>query len=77
MRRMIGEESRSPLVEKSSGLIKVTEHLFTHSVNQSLGLDLNLLDLDYSLGGWTLLSLFLSRYGDQEQISNFLAADVK
>lgn len=65
MRRMIGEESSKGLLEKNAGLIKVTEHLFTHSITQTLGLDSGLSDLDSSLGGWTFLSLFLSRYGDQ------------
>lgn len=64
MRRMIGEESDKSLLEKNSGQIKITEHLIAHSISQSLGLDLGLSDLELSLGGWTLLSLFLSRYGD-------------
>lgn len=45
--------------------------------SQSLGLNLGLNDLGTTLGGWTLLSLFLSKYGDSEQIQNYLEADVK
>jgi len=45
--------------------------------SQSLGLELGLNDIGTTLGGWTLLSLFLSKYGDSQQIQAYLDADVK
>lgn len=38
--------------------------MFAHAMNDDLGLDLGLPDLGTTLGGWTLFSLFLSKYGD-------------
>ena len=77
MRRMIGEESSNTLQEKSNGQIKILEHILVHSTDDDLGLNLGLDDLGTTLGGWTSFSLFLSRYGDYEQMNNYLAADVK
>jgi hypothetical protein len=65
MRRMIGELSEKPLIEnRSTGQIKISSHLLAHSCSQDLGVELGLRDLGTSLGGWTQLSLFLSKYGD-------------
>ena len=51
--------------------------MLVHHLSQNLGLDLGLEDLGSTLGGWTLLSLFLSRYGNDEQVQGYLSADVK
>jgi hypothetical protein len=48
-----------------------------HDANQNLGLDLGIDKLGATLGGWTLFSLFLSKYGDQEQIAEYLETDVR
>ena len=74
---MIGQTSSQGIKDKAGGQIKWQNHLLSHEIENSLGLELGLTDLGCNVGGWTLLSLFLSKYGNQEQIAGYLVEDVK
>ena len=64
MRRMIGEECRAPLKQKNTGLFKIDCELVGHEISKSLGVSLNLQSNENVVGGWTMLSLFLGKFGN-------------
>jgi hypothetical protein len=61
---------------KAVGQLKVHQSLISHSLQQSLGVDLALKKTGKEIGGWTVLSLFLSNFGKEEQIVKELTSDV-
>jgi hypothetical protein len=62
---MIGEEPKVVVKDKNSGQMKISQHLFAHSNQYSLGVNLALESVQKGLGGWTHLGLFLSRFGSE------------
>lgn len=73
---MIGEASKPLVKNKAFGQLKVHQSLVSHSNQRSLGVDLGLKKTGKDMGGWTVLSLFLSNFGKEEQIVTELTSDV-
>lgn len=61
---------------KAVGQLKIHQSLISHSSQQSLGVELDLKRTGKDIGGWTMLSLFLSNFGKEDQIVNELTSDV-
>lgn len=62
---------------KAIGQLKIHQNVVSHSLENTLGIELGLEKSGKAIGSWTLLGLFLSNFGREEQIVGELTSDVK